>query len=393
MKYELDKFESLIEIVLNPSDNQGEKLHARNIAEKKITTDNETERIKKAIIDEVFSLNKDKQVERYIQQHQSALIRLCNSLLKHISPKQFKTSLKEANVKTIPGLCFYIYFKLEHILNFIESYFTKYFNQDEKIPTSYRIIGQLEFREKIKTIDHQKKCELMEIALYPIQEFISQNSPITYRNLIYLKELFNEIKTVCPKCNEKKYYCRLRCNLIYLNFNSYKFFTHLTIHIKNEFQKEESLTKQVEIVSFHLKKLNQAQIKPNFAYKPNHTSIKEQLTNWILEEMAFIEKKHQLTLKFPNANIDEINSRFKLITNLSVSQVAYFIRILVETGVIQNKNPRELIYFFASHIKTKKTENISPESFRNKYYGTEESAKEVVREMIIKLMNETQKNY
>ena len=90
MKYELDKFESIIEIVLNPSDNQGEKLHARYFSEQKTTADKETERIKKAIIDEVFSLNKDKQVERYIQQHQSALIRLCNSLLKHISPEQFK---------------------------------------------------------------------------------------------------------------------------------------------------------------------------------------------------------------------------------------------------------------------------------------------------------------
>ncbi|MCK5170776.1 MAG: hypothetical protein KAQ75_12940 [Bacteroidales bacterium] len=390
MKYELNIFESLVEKALNPSGSIGEKLHATDFTEQKTTADTEVVRIKKAFIDEAFSLERDKLVEKYIQQHQSSLIRLCNKLLQHISLAQFNVSHMQEKVYSLPDLCFYFYSKLEHILNFIEGYFTKYFNQDENIPASYRIIGQLEFRKKIKAFDFPEKCKLMEIALYPIYKFINQNSPVTYRNLIYLKELLKMITDICPKCKEMKPNCKLKNTLIYLNFNNFKFFTHLTLNITNDYQGEETASKQIEKISFYLKKLNQAQTKPDFALKTKQTSIKEQMITWLLEEMAFIEKRHQLTLNFQNGVKDDVTKDFKLITDLSVPQVAYFIRILVETGIIQNKNHKELLTFFANYIKTKKTQNISPDSFRSKYYNVEESARKAVRDVVIKLVNETQ---
>ena len=390
MKYELNKFESLVENSLNLSGSKGEKLHATDFTEQKITADTEVVRIKKAFINEAFSLKKDEYVEKYIQQHQSSLIRLCNKLLQHISLAQFNVSHMQEKVNSLPDLCFYFYSKLEHILNFIEGHFTKYFNQNENIPASYRIIGQLEFRKKIKTLDNPKNCELIEIALYPIYKFINQNSPATYRNLIYLKELLKMMNDICPKCREMNFNCKLKNSLIYLNFNNFKFLTHLTLNITNDYQSEETATKQIEKISFYLKKLNQAQTKPGFALKTKQTSIKEQMITWLLEEMAFLEKRHQLSLNFQNTGKDDITKDFKLITELSVPQVAYFIRILVDTGVIQNKNHKELLTFFANYIKTKKTQNISPDSFRSKYYNVEESAKKVVRNLVIKLMNETQ---
>jgi hypothetical protein len=67
---------------------------------------------------------------------------------------------------------------------------------------------------------------------------------------------------------------------------------------------------------------------------------------------------------------------------MSVSQFAYFIKTLTETGVIQNKNVSELIRFLAKFVKTKRSENISYESFRIKYYNAEDNTKGAVRNLL-----------
>jgi len=75
-----------------------------------------------------------------------------------------------------------------------------------------------------------------------------------------------------------------------------------------------------------------------------------------------------------------------------VSQLAYFLRILVETEVIKNPNDKELLKFYAKHTRTKKTETISSESLRVKFYNIEDSTKEEVKTIVIKLLNFIQNN-
>lgn len=391
MRYELTIVESLIEKLLDPELNKEVKPVVLDFKSLESEIAIEISNIKQNFVNVVFKLKKDKQIERYIQQHQSALIRLSNLLIKQISPSQFKKYSQVQKINSITELYFYFYSELEKLLSYIENYFSKYFNQNEKIPTSYQIIGQLEFREKLKKIESYNTCLLLNIATHPIYEFVEQNKPISFQKLIYLKELIKEIQCSCSNCKEVREDCKLSCSLIYLNFNSYIYFTHLTKIIKSDLKKEEQLTKQIEKLSFHLKKLNQVQTKPNISFKVKQASIKQQVGNWILEEMAHLEKVYQLTLKFPKANIDDLIGQFKLSTGFSVAQMAYFLRILVDTGIILNKNHKEVITFFADHLQTKKTETISSDSLRSKYYNVEDTTKDFVREKVIELLNETQK--
>jgi hypothetical protein len=82
-----------------------------------------------------------------------------------------------------------------------------------------------------------------------------------------------------------------------------------------------------------------------------------------------------------------VNQGFKVVTELSVAQIACFVRLLVESGVIKNKNRAELITFYAVYTQSKKQENISPESFRTRFYNIEESARQEIRGTIIQLLN------
>ncbi len=391
MKYELEKIDTLIEKCLSLDSPEPAKNMMGDVDTLITDVRNEIKRIKKSFGEQMFNLKNDKQVERYIQRHQTCLIRLCNSIINHIPPDSFGAKSRSVKIKTLPEFLFYLYSQLEQVLTYIENYFGKYFNQNEYIPGSYRIIGQMEFREKLVSQKLPSDCDLLKIARYPIDEFIYNNKNISFKKLIYLKELYKEIISECSDCRKKNDDCKLTYNLIYLNFNSFRLFNYLTSIITQDIKKENDIIKKIEKLSFYQKKLNQAQTKPNFAYKTKQESIKERVGNWIYEELAHYEKIHQLSLKFPEENILEGQENFKLMTDLSVSQFAYFIRLLIETGVIQNKNQKEVISFFANHLKTKKTDKISISSFHNKYYNIDYNTKEDIRERIIKLLNKTQK--
>lgn len=394
MKYELNIIETIIQqlSLQNLPNNDFEDQFNKY----KSLSDKETARIKKAFIDEVFSLKKDRHIEKYIQQHQTAIIRCTDNLLKYFKPKEVNEIYKIDGTPHITNLYKHIYCNLEDLLSYIESYFSKYFNLEDKIPDSYRSIAQREFNEKLmefnKRLKNNSDCNLLHIALAPIDRFKSKPNMITFRYLIYLKELLNTLFQNCLNCPLVEFNCKLQKNLIYLNYNSYRFFCYMINEISEQFKKKETLSEQIEVLSYHLKYINQAQLKPGFIYKGEHRAIKDQLLSWLIEEIAFLEKRQQLTFNFENELNEKIKKDFKILTDHTVSQVAYFIRLLVEVGAILNQNQKELINFFASYIRTKNTHQVSPDSFRAKYYNIEEKSIDVIRDLIIKLLNETNKD-
>jgi hypothetical protein len=89
---------------------------------------------------------------------------------------------------------------------------------------------------------------------------------------------------------------------------------------------------------------------------------------------------------------DLISKDFKLNFNLSVSHLAFLFKAFIETGVIQNKNTSELIRFLTKFVKTKKSEAVSYESFRIKFYNAETGTKDAVKKTLQLLLNYMNKN-
>jgi len=180
--------------------------------------------------------------------------------------------------------------------------------------------------------------------------------------------------------------------MIYLNFNAYHFLTYSTKLICNEIQNLSSLTAQLEHLSYWIKRINQLQVKPGFAFKCNRNSIHDQLSTWLVEELHFVEKKKQLTLMIPPADSAAAKDDFKVITILSVQQLAYTIRIFKEAGIITNSNQSELMRFFSKHFSSARNENVSPASLRVKYYNLEESTINSIQEVLSLLTTQTRKD-
>lgn len=387
MKYELEVLENIITEIIAAHNSSAIELVKE--PEWMARLKHEIERIKRAFIKESFSLKKDKHIELYIQHHQSAIIHLWDDV-----PHHYENSIGKEALSLLHN-------KLGELLTFVEKHFSRHFDLAAKIPESYRTMSVKDFSEKLpllitKLKSKGLKSEVINPMMESFKDFIDNpEAKISFRKLIYLKELYSEIVELAMLEVDAKELDKMLCvTMIYINYNSPKFLNHCARVIKEAYQAKATLAGQLEKLSHYLKLINQQQEKPGFSLKHSQKSLKVQLSEWVIEEIIFLEKKQQLSFSFKAAGKIEtpVTNDFKIHTESSVPQVAYFIRILMETGLIKNQSTIDVIRFFSNHVRTDRVESISADSFRSKFYNTEHTAKQAVKEDVLKLLEHISKS-
>lgn len=100
----------------------------------------EVERIKKSFVNQLFQIENESRIELFIQHHQAHIIRLANKVATEID-KDESMKLKEiTSGHTRLNLCKVLLGSFEDLLNYIETHFSKYFDQDQQIPDTYALI-------------------------------------------------------------------------------------------------------------------------------------------------------------------------------------------------------------------------------------------------------------
>ena len=128
-------------------------------------------------------------------------------------------------------------------------------------------------------------------------------------------------------------------------------------------------------------------MKPGFAYRPQLPSIRDQIGTWITEELYFLEKRRQLNVPLNVLKSDEPVVTPKVQTSLSVAHLSLGLKLLMDAGVITNKNSTEVMRMVARNFRTEKRESISEDSLRNKVYNIESGTVEGMKDVIIGLLN------
>ena len=204
----------------------------------------------------------------------------------------------------------------------------------------------------------------------------------TYRRIIYVKEVQKEILRLTGQANES-IDDELRTMLYYLNYNSIRSFAYHTQLIADLVDSAETHVQKIESLSLQLKKINQAQVKPSVGYNYLAPSLKSQLSNYIIEEIDYLQKLQTLGSDPPAGVVVRKENELRIDFNLSVAQLALFIKTLLECKVIQNQNTTELLKLLARIAVTKKTDWISYDSLRAKFYNVESSTKATVRQLFL----------
>ncbi len=335
---------------------------------------------------DLFSLKEERLIKQHVYCHQERLTFLSDQLFVFINHNENTNNTPLSLTAIQKSVCKII----EDLILFLRERFPKYFRCLQPAPKKLIHSVRKEFSESLHTLKSQLTGDnkLWEIALEPYEIFTrGEKKSLSFKEIDYLKDLLNELKNVPGSILFQNDEGIIKKILFSNNFNSWKFLFYLTEEIKNSVEAEDTLTGQLEKYYWHQKVVNQSLTKPSLFLHYKRASIKDSLSAWISEEIIFVEKRFQLLQPVNGSQNRLINGNFKIETELSVPQLAFFIRILTETGTIRNKNLKELLGFFSRHFQTKRVLNISLASLYSKYYNVTDSDKSVVKSFLIRMLN------
>jgi hypothetical protein len=286
---------------------------------------------------------------------------------------------------------------LEKLMVFIDKEYKSYFNEDIFVPQRTLVLKEFEIKKNLDFVrDYLLTIEVNEeliIILFEPIVLLSNNDnikQITHCQYNYaldyvkgLMELFQSTPFIFAESNWQQW-------LFDMNVNSFKFFDYLTNAIQEEVCNCESDAEKVQLFYSKLKQYNQHRFKIKKALNNNLPDIKTQVSNWIEEEILFINRKSSLeNTNFVNNNGP--HAKDKILMNLSVAQISYFINILLQANIIKHSNQRDIFRMISENFKTNGTDTISVDSLSAKFYNVEDTTKKAIREKIIELMNLSKK--
>lgn len=395
MQYELKTLEDLVQNKINPIKYKSQ-INEEMLELLLNIVQSEQQRIKVSLVDTVTQLKEERHVNHYIQQHQKGVILLLDTLL--ILIEQTEETPKDAKIiqgTSIVAVQKTIFLIFEDILHFIENRYLSYCDLSLKIPEKYKQIQIREFKIavdyihcKIGGITH----ELLNMALHPINYLIKKpHGGVSYKEMIYRRELLKGVLCVIDNFEVDKIEHELFKTLTYLNFNSVFFVKYVIKKIKIDLKNYDTILEKTDRLARQLKMYNHIQIRTGYSLHPERNSILEYLTEWVVDELYYWERKHQLV----GLNIEQqnelIGKSIKMSTNLTVPQIACFVRLLVEAGAIKGMIKEDIFKFYSTNYSSKFQGNISQGSFHSKYFAIDESVKEDVKELIINMLNKLSK--
>lgn len=383
VKYELQEYERIIGSVAETGGKQRAGYAATGNS-----INAEVERIKQSFIHEIFGFGDERHLERYIQYHQRTLIRLMDETM-----RQRDTAGKI--VRQAYARC---YHGLEDLLVFIEKHFAKYFDQHAKAPEAYIAMVKNDIQSSMDVLHNgllgRAACSCIADAVLHVFRRITEDDPsheITYRKVLYAKELQRELsKLISNPDSRADINDDLRNLMYYLNYNSVKAFTCHKQYIDLALSEAETRPEKIEKLSYLLKRVNQAQVKPGISYNFYALGLTAQVNGYILEELEHLQRVHNL---IPGPHTPGgLFSTVKIHLEMSVAQVAYLIKLFIDARILVNKNLTELLRFISTFLISKKTEAISYDSLRAKYYNVEQTTKEAVKANLLRMLSLIDKN-
>lgn len=171
-------------------------------------------------------------------------------------------------------------------------------------------------------------------------------------------------------------------SLIKLNFNIPAFVDHLSANIFKQLQCADGLQEQLKLLSKELQKYTNL-ITCCHGYLSAKTSVKQYMISFLKFQFRLLSVQASYlpskTIKLPKLN-----------SALSVPQLALFIRLMVETKIINETSQLPLLKNIAAIVSTPKASVVSAESLRVNYYTPGLAAKNITKEYLsqmIRLLN------
>lgn len=352
----------------------------------------EKDKLIEKIKTKIHQTNTKEEIEQYIHKHQQSLIALCVKVLNQSNFEKKYSGCMIRETYTDQDILNLIFHYLEKILRFIESNYLKYIDKNVTVPYKSKLIEEYELDRKsdfVKSLilEADLNSEFRSIILSPLFRLnqFSFKDRISYQELIYyntyITELYNQLKPD-PEITE----LRMIRILFHVNYNSVALLEYLQKLINSTLLELGENSLRLDYLYKVLKETNQKNICSHLAFNPSELNLKVLLSAWIEEEIQYLNKLQIIQKKEDNLFANRTENS-KILTELTVSELALFFRLMHDTDIISHENQSEIIQFLADNFSTKRAESISTSSLRTKYYSPDETSIQSMKLLLEKLNN------
>ncbi len=374
----LSKWDSLISTTLYPSQTNLNLLSGESIQMFIYQSEIEREKVRALLFEGIINKPKIKDKQQFVKLNQAMLIRLLDKLY----------SYKQNPVVDSSVLSLYntLSQHLESTLNFIEDFFNNYFDRNERVPAGYLMISSEELCRQLKLVQNTlKENEAIETDLITVMEnnfnkfCLQEKTVATYNELVYQKDLMNELLTDNTLASELS----IREVLFYFNFNDDNYVSFLYGKLNALTETLSSKKEKIAALRFEQKNMNQLSTKLNNYLSANMPSLKEQVNQWIEEEVKFLEINSIPELQMKK----EIEQEDKIHTSLSVAKIALLLRLMVIDKTITNRVVTHVLRIAIRTVTTLQRENIAFGSLETKYHNPDRGTISGVKDILFRWVN------
>lgn len=388
--YPLEWFDSLILETLNPDKTNIENLSDIDqplILEYIIE---ESKNIQVQLKNDVFFLQKKSQIRLLVRKYHSTLVYLLDQIIENQKNEIFKTPTLEKLADSITD-------NLSELLSFIENRFSNYLSLDERVPLSYLAVSKKELSLKLERFKENKlSCNsdlaLLESVILILSKAVRSSSghKITYRRILYQKELLKSLEDFCCSGERRLYVC-LDALLIASNFNSTDYISQLIERLLLKLDSETVLSQRMDLLLFHHKEFSQLQSNEKISFDPRLHNIKFVMDNWFKHEIHYLKRKIELSQTIKTVEEDKITPVIlepenKIECILSTDQMGLILRATDESRILKAKSMSQVFKTIVPYLSTPFKRNLSYQSVRSKSYNAEERDKEIAIQTLEKII-------
>lgn len=392
-RYVLEWLDLLITVTLNPDKTEISAINDSQLKAIIARIDKEKNEIKSYLNEHVFSLINESDIKSLVNRHHSALIILLDDAF--VNKK--KVPAKKSLIKTVYEA---LIISLDELLSFIEVRFSKYLALEERVPATYLSVTKNELKKKVYAIRILTKpfvqlkpvCDLVFNRIYYFTNASVLNYEVTFRDILYKKELIKGLEEIRWDINGKEY-TPLDELLIYLNFNSKAYMNLLTSGIANIVNESENPIIRMDKLLLYYKAFNQLHRKPEVALNPKYHSLETIISNWFVQEIIYLEKKMHLSVtplggkaETTKSSSNSVKEKQKVLCILSSDQTGLILRAADELRILIAKSMSEVFKTIVPHLSTPYKDDLSYDGMRSKSYVAEERDKQIAIETLEKII-------
>jgi hypothetical protein len=308
---------------------------------------------------------------------QSCAVHLADKLQQYMDQLS-QLPLPEEARETCKGFYRQLLAQLLHLLYFIQEYHGDQCNQHQRMPAACLIHLKQSFKQW--AIALQQRCAEEQQGLAVILCNLlhkDARAGISYGRYDYWKQLCDELQQ-SPAGDWP-------LALVRYNFNDTRFINYIMDSWERELGELHPHDAAAQW-SQHLRMVNRIADTASLALNADHPSCKTLLSTAIEAEITALQRNPINHNNHSNSQPGDAAKPFQ--TNLTVTQLAGMVRLLVDTGIVNCESPSGLLRNVTTCFATRNRQSFSPDSLRQKYYHQDTASISILKTHLSNMMSQ-----